>query len=131
MTAKEKIKALADFIIYAYSRNGQNLRSLTAGELKAITKHTKLDDDQFTRLLELAKSDTFLAVPCKIYFCIKKLDFPPFVRNEALRFIGATLKQHPVFVSNEIVPVLSNHDDAIEPQRAIRIVAGLSQRGFR
>lgn len=125
---KDKIKTLADFIVYAYSRNGQNLRSLASGELKAIAKTSKLDDDQFRGLLEIARRDSFLAVPCKIYFCVKKLDVPPFVRNEALRFIGATLKQHPVFASNEIGPVLSNRDDAIDPNKAIRVVAGLSQR---
>ncbi len=125
--SKVDINGLADFIAYAYSRKGQSLKSLSPGEIKAINKNSKLSDENFEDLLALSKEDALLAVPRLIVFSVQAIGGPPLVWQETRRFIAEVLKRHPVYQHNDLVPVIANLDDAIEPVKAIRVLAALSQ----
>ena len=123
--AKVEINGLADFITYAYSRKGQNLKSLAPGEVKAITNNARLSEREFDDLLSLSKSDPLLAVPRQIVFAMQEIDASPQIRGEIRRLVSEVLKQHPVYQHNDLVPVIANLEDALEPVEAIRKIAKL------
>lgn len=128
--AKVTINSLADFLVYAYSRKGKNLKSLTVGEIKAVTKNARLTEREREDLLVLSKNDSLLAVPRQIVFAVQEIDGPPLIRQEVHRFLSDVLKRHPLYQHNNLVPVIANTDDAIEPLEAIRIVAKLSPKAL-
>ena len=121
------INGLGDFIVYAYSRKGQNLKSLASREIKAISKNARLKEGQFEDLLALSKGDSVMAVPRHIVFAMKEIKGAPLVRQEVRRFVSEVLKRHPVYQHNNLAPVIANLDGAIEPVEAIRVIAKLSQ----
>lgn len=129
--AKPVINSLVDFIDYAYSRKGQHLRNLAPGETKAIAKQAKLDELEFENLLNLSKSDSLLAVPRQIVFAVQKIDGRPSIWKEVRRFLFEVFIQHPIYRNNNLVPVIKNLPDAIEPDRAIETIADLSQENLK
>lgn len=129
-SAKVQINSLSDFILYAYSRKGQSLKSLAPGEVKAITKNARLGEREFEDLLGISKDDAVLAVPRHILIAMHDFDGPHQVRQEVRRLVSDVLKRHPVYQQNNLVPVVANLDDAVEPVEAIRKLANLSQEAL-
>lgn len=126
-SAKLEINSLSDFIVYAYSRKGKNLKKLSSGQIKAITKNARLSDRQFEELLVLSEGDRLLTVPRQVFFTVKELDVTPLVRQEVRRLIAEILKQHPLYQQKNLVPVIANLEDAPAPREALRTIAKLSK----
>lgn len=124
---KIEINCLADYIRYAYSRKGQNLRSLSSAEIKDIAKNARLEDRQLTDLLAESQHDALLAVPRQIVFAVKKIGGSPQVQQETRKFLSEVLKRHPIYKHNNLLPVISNLVEAVQPVEAIRTLARLSQ----
>lgn len=127
---KAYITSLVDFIFYAYSRKGKSLKALSSKELNAIAKNARLTEEDLGRLLQKSREDVLLAVPRQIMLTVHGFDGLVLVKQEARRFLASVLKQHPLYHDNDIVPVISNLEEAVEPVEALRAIATLNQESL-
>lgn len=126
-SSKVEIGSLCDFVVYAYSRKGQSLRALRNKEVNLIKTNATLTEQERDKILAMSKKDLLLAVPRHVILSAQEFNGLTEVRRNIRLLIPEVLKQHAIYRLNNLVPVIANLDDAIEPVEAIQIIASLSQ----
>jgi hypothetical protein len=120
--ARVPLQTLEQMIDLAYDRKGQRI-SLTPKVRAQLAQVPKLDDAARSRLLDRARADLMLGVPRQLLAIANDLDRYGRLREELLAFIGAALRAHPVFASEELFTRQSPIEG--EPAHALAAVARL------
>ena len=102
---------MEDFISQAYSRKGQRV-GLKPNQEKSLSANHKLDQDAFSRLLDLAKQDRLLQVPRQLLLTARKIQSYPLPKKVLIEFVHAVLKQHPIF-KGELLRIVLEEDKQI------------------
>jgi len=100
---KKKIRNLADFISYIYSRKGQKV-SLKPKVAKAICSNSRIPNEIREDLLSMAEGDFFLVVPRQLLFLRNHEEFAGYVivKDFLLEFVTAVLRRHPLFKADVV-----------------------------
>ena len=122
-TAKPKctIESIDQLISVAYSRKGQKI-SLKPKEEKAVCTHFRLSPDTRKSLLDLAKNDPLLAVPRQLMFSVADVVGYTAMQDELYEFVADVMKQHPLFVSEELQEVLKG-SSALSVMKSLELLA--------
>ena len=102
---------MEDFISQAYSRKGQRV-GLKPNQEKSLSANHKLDQDAFSRWLDLAKQDRLLQVPRQLLLTARKIQSYPLPKKVLIEFVHAVLKQHPIF-KGELLRIVLEEDKQI------------------
>lgn len=116
------IETLEQLIDHAYARKGQRV-SLPRKSLVRIAQTPQMSESAETSLLDRARADIALTVTRQLLVVAESLDQFGRLQQELLRFIGASLRQHPVLASDRSLVAGQCAIDAPEPSEAIAVVA--------
>lgn len=119
---KAEPETLEQFIEYAYGRKGQAL-TLKSKVEKQIAQNARLDDAALSRLLQLAKSDTLLAVPRQILLLSQEVTGLPGLKAALTSFVANVMLRHPVFGDAGVQGALRNLPGGLRPAEALARVA--------
>lgn len=118
---RPEIQSLAQYIEFAYSRKGQRI-SLPSKLEKAICNDYVIEPEMREKLLKLADDDILLAVPRQLLLISRNIVGYPRVRSELKSFIEQVLKNHFIFLQNDLAATLNNLPDSLSPQEALNKV---------
>ncbi|MCP5179009.1 MAG: hypothetical protein H6994_03760 [Pseudomonadales bacterium] len=119
---KAEPSTLEQFIEYAYGRKGQPL-TLKSKVEKQIAQNARLDDAALSRLLQLAKGDTLLAVPRQILLLSKEVTGFLNLKAAMTSFVSNVMLRHPVFSDTGVQGALRNLPEGLPPAEALARVA--------
>lgn len=119
---KAEPETLEQFIEYAYGRKGQELKLKPKVE-KQIAQNARLDDAALSRLLQVAKGDTLLAVPRQILLVSQEVTGRPDLKAALTSFVSNVMVRHPVFSDTGVQGALRNLPDGSSPAEALARVA--------
>jgi hypothetical protein len=120
--SKAEPETLEQFIEYAFGRKGQELKLKPKVE-KQIAQNARLDDAALSRLLQLAKGDTLLAVPRQILLLSQEVTGLPGLKAALTSFVSNVMLRHPVFGDGGVQGALRNLPDGLSPVSALARVA--------
>jgi hypothetical protein len=120
--AKADPENLEQFIEYAYSRKGQRL-TLKPKVEKQIAQNCRLDDAALSRLQNLSKADTLLAVPRQILLVSQEVIGLPGLRAALTSFVSNVMLCHPAFGEISVQGALRNLPEGLPPADATAKVA--------
>jgi hypothetical protein len=120
--AKAEPETLEQFIEYAYGRKGQAL-TLKSKVEKQVAQNARLDDAALGRLLQLAKSDTLMAVPRQILLLSQEVTGLPSLKAALTSFVSNVMLRHPVFSDAGVQGALRNLPEGLPPAEALARVA--------
>lgn len=120
--SKAEPETLEQFIEYAYGRKGQPL-ALKSKVEKQIAQNARLDDAALSRLLQLAKGDTLLAVPRQILLLSQEVTGLPGLKAALTSFVSNVMLRHPVFSDAGVQGALRNLPEGLPPAAALARVA--------
>lgn len=115
---KTEPETLEQFIEYAYGRKGQPL-TLKSKVEKQIAQNARLDDAALSRLLQLAKGDTLLAVPRQILLLSQEVTGLPSLKAALTSFVANVVLRHPVFSEAGVQGALRNLPEGLPPAEAL------------
>jgi len=125
-SARKKPKAepetLEQFIEYAYGRKGQPL-TLKSKVEKLVAQNAQLDDAALIRLLQLAKSDTLLAVPRQILLLSQEVSGLSSLKAALTSFVSNVMLRHSAFSDAKVQETLRNLPESLPPAAALARVA--------
>jgi hypothetical protein len=119
---KAEPETLEQFIEYAYGRKGQPL-TLKSKVEKHIAQNARLDDAALSRLLQVAKGDTLLAVPRQILLLSQEVTGLPGLKAALASFVSNVMLRHPVFSDTGVQGALRNLPEGLSPAEALAKVA--------
>lgn len=119
---KAEPETLEQFIEYAYGRKGQAL-TLKSKVEKQVAQNARLDDAALSRLLQLAKSDTLLAVPRQILLLSQEVTGLPGLKAALTSFVANVMLRHPAFCDAGVQGALRNLPEGLPPAEALARVA--------
>jgi len=119
---KAEPETLEQFIEYAYGRKGQPL-TLKSKVEKHIAQNARLDDAALSRLLQVAKGDTLLAVPRQILLLSQEVTGLPGLKAALTSFVSNVMLRHPVFSDTGVQGALRNLPEGLSPAEALAKVA--------
>lgn len=119
---KAEPETLEQFIEYAYGRKGQAL-TLKSKVEKQIAQNARLDDAALSRLLQLAKGDTLMAVPRQILLLSQEVTGLPSLKAALTSFVANVMLRHPVFSDAGVQGALRNLPEGLPPAEALARVA--------
>lgn len=119
---KAEPETLEQFIEYAYGRKGQAL-TLKSKVEKQVAQNARLDDAALSRLLQLAKGDTLLAVPRQILLLSQEVTGLPGLKAALTSFVSNVMLRHPVFSDAGVQGALGNLPEGLQPAEALARVA--------
>jgi hypothetical protein len=120
--AKAEPETLEQFIEYAYARKGQPL-TLKSKVEKRIAVKARLDEAALSRLLQLAKGDTLLAVPLQILLLSREVTGFPALKTALAAFVSNVMLRHPLFGDTGVQGALRNLPEGLRPADALARVA--------
>lgn len=120
--SKAEPETLEQFIEYAYGRKGQPL-TLKSKVEKQIAQNARLDDGALSRLLQLAKGDTVLAVPRQILLLSQEVTGFPGLKAALTSFVSNVMQSHAVFSDTGVQGALRNLPQGLPPAEALARVA--------
>lgn len=120
--AKAEPETLEQFIEYAYARKGRRL-TLSPKTERQIVQAARLDDAAISKLLDLAKADTLLAVPRQILLVSQDVTGLPGLKAALTSFVTTVMMRHPVFGDAGVQGALRNLPDAGTPAEVVAYVA--------
>lgn len=115
---KAEPETLEQFIEYAYGRKGQPL-TLKSKVEKQIAQNARLEDAALSRLLQLAKGDTLLAVPRQILLLSQEVTGLPSLKAALTSFVANVMLRHPVFSEAGVQGALRNLPEGLTPAEAL------------
>lgn len=115
---KTEIETLEQFIAYVYSRKGQRA-ALSSTIERRIAKNPRLNDDACSRLMSIAVTDEFIAVPRQLLLVSREVLSFPVLKETLSEFVMNVMLSHPVFSSAELQAAIRNLPDAPSPAHAI------------
>lgn len=119
---KAEPETLEQFIEYAYGRKGQPL-TLKPKVVKQVAQNARLDDAALSRLLQLASSDTLLAVPRQILLLSQEVTDLPSLKAALTSFVANVMLRHPVFSDAGVQGALRNLPEGLPPAEALARVS--------
>lgn len=119
---KAEPETLEQFIEYAYGRKGQAL-TLKSKVEKQVAQNARLDDAALSRLLQLAKGDTLLAVPRQILLLSQEVTGLPGLKAALTSFVSNVMLRHPVFIDAGVQGALRSLPEGLPPAEALARVA--------
>ncbi|MCK6421967.1 MAG: hypothetical protein L6Q73_13825 [Aquabacterium sp.] len=119
---KAEPETLEQFVEYAYGRKGQPL-TLKSKVEKQIAQNARLDDAALSRLLQLTKGDTLLAVPRQILLLSQEVTGLPSLKAALTSFVANVMLRHPVFSDAGVQGALRNLPEGLPPAEALTRVA--------
>lgn len=119
---KAEPETLEQFIEYAYGRKGQPL-TLKSKVEKQIAQNARLDDAALSRLLQVAKGDTLLAVPRQILLLSQEVTGLPGLKAALTSFVSNVMLRHPVFSDTGVQGALRNLPEGLPPAEVLARVA--------
>lgn len=124
---KTEPENLEQFIEYAYARKGQRL-ALKPKIEKQIAQNTRLDDGALSRLLQLAKADTLLAVPRQILLVSQEVTGLPGLKSALTSFVLNVMLSHPVFGDVGLQGTVRNLSEGLPAAVAMTKVAAFEPK---
>ena len=115
-------ETLEQFIEYAYGRKGQPL-TLKSKVEKQIAQNARLDDAALSRLLQLARGDTLLAVPRQILLLSQEVKGLPGLKAALTSLVANVMLRHPVFSGAGVQGALRNLPEGLPPAEALARVS--------
>jgi hypothetical protein len=134
---KDECETLEQFLEYAYKQKGRKI-VLSRKDQKIISKSVEISDDNRTRLLDIAKTDTILIVPRQILLtCCNISDYPK-LRHVLHGFVQEVLEDSSYFKSINISAMLSNLPQAptfrevmeVLPNQIVEVSAKMGKRAL-
>jgi len=117
----QKIENVGELIAFIYGRKGKSV-TLKPKVIKVLSQSPTLDLSAFEELLRLARNDLRLAVPVQLLLVTLGISHPA-LRASLRDFVGAVLREHPAFSSQQMNAALRNLPEGPDVERSLKLIS--------
>ena len=117
----KKIENVGELIAFIYGRKGKSV-TLKPKVVKVVSQSPILDPSTFEDLLRLARNDLRLAVPVQLLLVTLGISHSA-LRASLREFVGAVLREHPAFSSQQMNAALRNLPEGLDVERSLKLIS--------